>query len=105
MGYLSTYEFSEVIDKQRVTLSEGIMKFIKEKESRILDAIEESMVTFYTQHEDMLELSIVFPDRVFCVKRFGEDIGDDMMTYYKDGKMRVHKLEFKFPDYNEGELA
>jgi hypothetical protein len=57
---------------------------------------------WYDCHEDMLALSITFPDPVFHVTGSGEDSSDRWIAHYQNGKTYSERLVF--PPFNPNRL-
>lgn len=62
-------------------------------------------IKWYGHHEDMLKLSIAFPDVAFSLHGVGEEQGDEWIAYYKAGKHVVHSRDdWTPPPFNEENL-
>lgn len=55
-------------------------------------------VKWYEYNEDMTDISIHFPDMVFCLEGWGEDSTDIWRAYYKNGKAEYCPAQIIFPE-------
>lgn len=61
-------------------------------------------VKWYEHEEDMLNLSIQFPNVIFILKGEGEEAGDIWYKYFKDGKLQQAPGKITFDEYDESKL-
>ena len=123
MGYYTWYEFSTEHNKYRTS---DIIEYMKEKEKNNdwfypfacalndKDTNIESFSDFslsaddttkwYDHDSDMLELSRMFPETVFCLYGEGEETGDLWYTYYKNGKKQYCPAKIVYDEYDESKL-
>jgi hypothetical protein len=59
---------------------------------------------WYEWNEDMLAVSKMFPDLVFCLHGEGEENGDAWYAYFKNGKVQLCRAIIKFDEYDEAKL-
>jgi len=88
MGYYSDFEIT--IDGENIGSfgTEDMLKDLSkisgytQGEGGVLD------VKWYSYHEDLVSLSEKYPDKLFCLTRWGGDNGDMERIYYKDGEFQ-----------------
>lgn len=64
----------------------------------------QSEIKWYDHDDDMLKLSLQFPDNVFDLYGEGEEATDMWHTYYKNGKMQHCPASIEFDPYDEKKL-
>ncbi len=53
---------------------------------------------------DMKQLSLEFPDTIFCLEGDGEENGDVWKAYYKNGKAQMCPAQITFEPFDESKL-
>jgi hypothetical protein len=59
---------------------------------------------WYDYHEEMIELSLKYPEYVFTLDGQGEEPGDIWRSFYKNGKFHDWTLEYDLPNFDELQL-
>ena len=59
---------------------------------------------WYDHDDDMLRLSLMFPEHVFDLYGEGEESGDMWHTYYKNGKKQHCPARIEYDEYDESKL-
>lgn len=72
---------------------------VGEDESPLLEDFFEEPIKWYDHVEDMIKLSKVFPETLFILDGWGEEIGDVWRELYMDGERVVADLMFTFSDF------
>lgn len=72
---------------------------VGEDESPLLEDFFEESIKWYDHVEDMIKLSKVFPETLFILDGWGEEIGDVWRELYMDGERVVADLMFTFSDF------
>lgn len=72
---------------------------VGEDESPLLEDFFEESIKWYDHVEDMIKLSKVFPETLFILDGWGEEIGDVWRDLYMDGERVVADLMFTFSDF------
>lgn len=72
---------------------------VGEDESPLLEVFFEESIKWYDHVEDMIKLSKVFPETLFILDGWGEEIGDVWRELYMDGERVVADLMFTFSDF------
>ena len=72
---------------------------VEEDESPLLEDFFEESIKWYDHVEDMIKLSKVFPETLFILDGWGEEIGDVWRELYMDGERVVADLMFTFSDF------
>lgn len=72
---------------------------VGEDESPLLEDFFEESIKWYDHVEDMIKLSKVFPETLFILDGWGEEIGDVWREFYMDGERVVADLMFTFSDF------
>ena len=72
---------------------------IGEDESPLLEDFFEESIKWYDHVEDMIKLSKVFPETLFILDGWGEEIGGVWRELYMDGERVVADLMFTFSDF------
>ena len=74
-------------------------------ETRIEELLDEGFNDkWYDHDEDMLNLSLSFPEYVFILDGEGEESGDVWRSFYKNGKDYTWRLDYELPDFEEEKL-
>ena len=128
MGYMTDFRLSvEKGDKK--TQTEEIINYIleRQKENANIFYLFEQDLRYATQHpnffgyctdldlrcnhakwyehdENMVELSLKFPDIVFKLHGEGEETEDIWDCYYKNGKKALYEAEIVIPPFCEEDL-
>lgn len=63
------------------------------------DGSDYEAIRWYNHSEHMVFLSKEYPDVLFILTGFGEDVDDIWIKYYKNGKYKVGDGEVIFPSY------
>lgn len=123
MGYYTYFELSTKENKYPITNIMMYMKkefkkddwfypfeseidnllFVEEKNDFSLDC--DDVAKWYEHDEEMIELSLQFPQTVFCLYGEGEENGDLWYKYYKNGKMQVCEAKITYDEYDENKLV
>lgn len=61
-------------------------------------------VKWYSHAEDMINLSVKYPNIVFALQGKGEEQGDSWFKYFKNGKMQDCHAKITFDPYDENKL-
>jgi hypothetical protein len=122
MGYYTTYELSTKGNKYKVS---DIVSYMSKKyhsdsysyyafQYEFKDNIKDESTSdfelygeqckWYEHDEEMIELSLRFPETVFCLYGEGEESGDIWYTYYKNGKTQYCPAKIVFDEYDESKL-
>lgn len=72
---------------------------VGEDESPLLEDFFEESIKWYDHVEDMIKLSKVFPETLFILDGWGEEIGDVWRELYMNGERVVADLMFTFSDF------
>lgn len=56
---------------------------------------------WYEHEEDMTQLSLEYPDMIFLLEGWGEELDDVWRKYFKDGKMEVCGRNYYWDDAPE----
>jgi hypothetical protein len=59
---------------------------------------------WYGHTEDMIKMSLQFPDLIFQLKGEGEEPEDIWIKYYKNGKVQICHAKITFDEYDETKL-
>lgn len=110
MGYVTNYKISFIhFGKNEIPKEADIVNTLNsinpydfevgEDESPLLEEFFEESIKWYDHVEDMIKLSKVFPETLFILDGWGEDIGDVWRELYIDGERVVADLVFTFSDF------
>lgn len=123
MGYYTTYELSTKGNKYKIS---DIVSYMSEEyrsdsysynafaydfENNINDNFISDFELYgerckwYEHDEDMIKLSLQFPETVFCLYGEGEESGDLWYKYYKNGKKQICEAKITFDEYDESQLV
>ena len=72
---------------------------VGEDESPLLENFFEEPIKWYDHIEDMIKLSRVFPETLFILDGWGEELGDVWRELYMDGERVLADLMFSFSDF------
>ena len=72
---------------------------IEEDESPLLEDFFEEPIKWYDHVEDMIKLSKVFPETLFILDGWGEELGDVWRELYMDEERVRADLMFSFSDF------
>ena len=72
---------------------------VGEDESPLLKNFFEEPIKWYDHIEDMIKLSRVFPETLFILDGWGEELGDVWRELYMDGERVLADLMFSFSDF------
>ena len=110
MGYYSDFTISieQYNDTdQEFDADEFSVKFEAITDYEITDAGEYwylTSVKWYDNETQMREISKLWPDYLFSLKRVGEEENDMVMEYYLDGKLQKVAATISFPPFDKNEL-
>lgn len=106
MGYYSDYEVNEYdVDSDSFDdLSSDVMEFVASFPYDNLIYSIENNSKWYDYHDDMKEISLKFGDKIFHVKRSGEESLDIEDSYYSNGKMVSYVPKITYEKYNPEDL-
>ena len=110
MGYVTNYKISFIhFGKAEMPKEADIVNALNsinpydfevgEDESPLLENFFEEPIKWYDHVEDMIKLSKVFPETLFILDGWGEEIGDVWRELYMDGERVVANLVFTFSDF------
>ena len=110
MGYVTNYKISFIhfgkteMPKEAdvVNALNGINPYdfeVGEDESPLLEEFFEEPIKWYDHVEDMIKLSKVFPETLFILDGWGEELGDLWRELYMDGERVRADLMFTFSDF------
>jgi hypothetical protein len=68
------------------------------------DSLELYDAKWYNHHEDMIALSKLYPNALFCLAGSGEESGDLWKAYYKNGKSQYCEVIMTYEPYDESKL-
>lgn len=124
MGYYTYYTLETIENKYKVF---DIISYMKEQYDNSSECkyyafqyefeslLEDDYATYfelysdeckwYEHDEEMIELSLKFPDTVFCLHGEGEESGDIWNKYYKNGKSQYCPARIVYDEYDETKLA
>lgn len=66
--------------------------------------VESDHIKWYSCQEDMIKVSLMFPDKVIKVSGEGEDSGDIWTRYAKNGKVQYEQAQIVVAPYDESKL-
>ena len=106
MGYLTNYKISFIhFGKTEMPKEADVVNALNsinpydfevgEDESPFLD----EPIKWYDHVEDMIKLSKIFPETLFILDGWGEEIGDVWRELYMDGERVRADLVFSFSDF------
>ena len=61
-------------------------------------------VKWYDHEKHILEVSLLYPDKLIKLEGVGEEKGDMWCTYFLGGKLQNCKAEITFPDFDSNKL-
>ena len=110
MGYVTNYKISFIhFGKTEMPKEADVVNALNsinpydfevgEDESSLLEEFFEEPIKWYDHVEDMIKLSKVFPETLFILDGWGEEIGDVWRELYMDGERVVANLVFTFSDF------
>lgn len=102
MGYQTDFELS--FDHAAEELTPEILSFLRKVTGYQWEDCYLFAATWYDHDDDMLALSLAYPDILFTLEGNGEDNGDLWITYYKNGKMQECAAEVVYPPYDETKM-
>lgn len=113
MGYLTCYSLnlrtgdnkSNIVDGSVLTEVVGLLR----KKEVVGYALDESLgclepVKWYSNEEDMREVSKQFPDVLFCLHGEGDDSDDIWDEYFLNGRSQVCCAEIVIPPFDPSKL-
>lgn len=95
MGYYTDYDLSEVSLEQQEQLDKIVGYNISENPIG---------VKWYNHEQDLLKLSLMYPEDIIEVSGVGEESGDIWIKYFKNGKVQVCNAIISFDSFDEGKL-
>lgn len=95
MGYYTYHKVS--CDKPGI-LEEAINKLVARTGYSTDDFDSADGIKWYSETDDMQELSLMYPGVTFRVDGDGEESCDIWVHWYRDGEMREWKLDYSIPD-------
>src|SRR6187402_2123969 len=110
MGYYSKYTMSIQSSEED---KENLEKELRHRYDASMGMCDASIVYFnekndltkwYEYQDDMTEISKLFPDILFTLKREGEENGHIEKSFYKNGKKQICTARIVFDDYDETKL-
>lgn len=110
MGYLTNYKISFIhFGKTEMPTEADIVNALNsinpydfgigEDESPLLEDFFEEPIKWYDHIEDMIKLSKVFPETLFILDGWGEELGDVWRELYMDEERVRADLMFSFLDF------
>ena len=110
MGYLTNYKISFIhFGKTEMPKETDIVNALNsinpydfevgEDETPLLERFFEEPIKWYDHIEDMIKLSKVFPETLFILDGWGEELGDVWRELYMDGERVRADLIFSFSDF------
>ena len=107
MGYVTNYKISFIhFGKTEMPKEADVVNALNsinpydfevgEDESPFLDDFFEEPIKWYDHVEDMIKLSRVFPETLFILDGWGEELGDMWRELYMDGERVQADLMFTF---------
>jgi len=123
MGYYTNFDLTlKAVDPAKVEEAHEYIKNLNSEQSNIDGYSSDYMYQFdeyddggdgtyhgyswkwYDHDDDLLKLSLKFPDVLFILDGEDEEGGDIWRSYYKNGKTKRLDAEIVFPDYDPKEL-
>jgi len=95
IDHISTKELSDII----------FMILSTDPDSKSFEFVSNDRIKWYTFKEDMVELSLMFPDVLFELKGEGEEFPDLWVAYFKKGMMQCSKAKIRYPKFKESSLC
>lgn len=110
MGYYT--RFSLTVYQGKTEVDSALYPSFKEKNlygrymsiQELISGSTDSM-KWYEHKQDMLEISVLYPDLVFVLDGDGEEAGDCWREFYKNGKTYRWELEVKRPPFDSKKLS
>lgn len=110
MGYLTNYKISFIhFGKNEIPKEADVVNALNsinpydfeigEDESPLLEDFFEEPIKWYDHVEDMIKLSKVFPETLFILDGWGEELGDVWRELYMDEERVRADLMFSFSDF------
>lgn len=108
MGYYTNYTLTTTPDNFTEEMKNKLMEINPdyfEREEWVEELLNGDMNSkWYSNEEDILELSKFFPDILFELEGEGEDNEDMWKKYFKNGKSQYAKAKIIFEDFDESKL-
>ena len=60
---------------------------------------------WYEHEEDMIALSLQYPNLIFLLEGSGEESGDMWKKYFKNGQMQIVNAKIIFDEFDESRLV
>ena len=96
MGYETWHKINKIIPEDDIDHEENINQKYNE--------IFEEWTRWYSFEADMIDYSTNYPETLFEIYTEGEDQGDIIIYYFKNGKMQKCEAIVTFPEFNESKL-
>lgn len=100
MGYYTRHTF----DQASLDLENIREKFEEITGYSFYNIVNGESIKWYDCEENMIELSLLYPNHLFIVNGEGENYDDVWRHYFKDGKGAKYKAEVVFPEFNPNDL-
>lgn len=109
MGYYTYYTLNCEQDGREADINEQVVleklfeinPDLKHYYNRVPDNFHDFFwdeMTWYEHDEDMIKLSLAFPDILFILSGDGEEHVDSWKGYYKNGKSFLSEAEIIYPE-------
>jgi len=98
MGYYTNFTFTTPLTEDQLNKLSSISGYTHECDGDLFKA------KWYEYKEHMIELSRIYPNKLFQIDGDGEDDGDIWRHYFKNGKSLLQKPKIVFEEFKESEL-
>jgi hypothetical protein len=107
MGYYTRFNLSVV--EGDLTIQDVLASVNEDNFTHLFWAVEEDGESrdeskWYGHEEDMIRLSLLYPDVVFKLHGEGEENDDMYDKYFKNGKMQSCYAKITYDEYDESQL-
>lgn len=106
MGYVTNYKISFIhFGKTKMPKEADVVNALNRinpydfEFNSLLEDFFEEPIKWYDHVEDMIKLSKVFPETLFILDGWGEELGDVWRELYMDGERARADLMFSFSDF------
>lgn len=106
MGYYSTFKIAiHDKDMNEIYNTKIVGDIFEELEEScgynrlVFEGVQD--VKWYSHQEDMIAISLQYPEYTFFVERMGEDRTDYWHCYYRAGKQAAYQAKIEFTEFSE----
>ena len=104
MGYYTQHALKAFNSEFIENFEEELAQVLEDISGYDYEEIQGDEIKWYTQDENMLQLSKMYPDVIFELTGNGEEKEDIWRTYYKNGKKQEVNVQIVFESYDESKL-